>query len=74
MGNPRNSKVFVINKNPDFVNLLTNIDLVLRSRIRSFGAMNGEHCLLVKDKPIEFQKYPIEAQDIRTITHRYSGI
>ena len=36
--------------------------------------MNGEHCLLVKDKPIEFQKYPIEAQDIRTITHRYSGI
>ena len=37
-------------------------------------AMNAENRPLVTDEPVEFEKYPVEVQDFREITHHLRGI
>jgi hypothetical protein len=36
--------------------------------------MNGENQPLVTNEPVEFEKEPIEFQDLRKITHHFRGI
>ena len=33
--------------------------------------MDRENQLLVKDEPVEFEKKPVEVQDLREITHQF---
>ena len=35
--------------------------------------MNGRNGLLVTDELVEFEKQPVEVQDIRKITHQFKG-
>jgi hypothetical protein len=36
--------------------------------------MIGENRQLVTDEPIVFEKYPVEVQDCRKMTHHFKGI
>jgi hypothetical protein len=42
--------------------------------MKSNLSMNGENQLLVTDEPFEFEKQPVEGQDIRENTEHFRGI